>query len=276
MPDLRPGDWIGFWPDEGDGHSGGIYDTSGRRLKLIEHTPEADYADLMDIKAGYGSGLESVTITHFPDIVNGCRRPVYVHRFDSTFKTTCDVRHQWDCCWHENLAKTWPWYGDSSAYACLSWTQTNGTTWDTLISPRMNFAACSAAVLRQQTLSTLLHASNRTIAVRGSTDDGATWPHLIGSDSLTEASLPWATNQRNVRIAWIYKGPVQSGRYWCIDDVEIWAKPSRQCDMSVSEVRSPKGILTQGPTLTPAVFVWNHGRQTESIPVTMSIGQAYN
>jgi len=123
----------------------------------------------------------------------------------------------------------------------LKWEETNGTTWDTLISPRINLVGCSAVVFRQSCTTNLIHGSNKTIEIRGSTNDGASWTYLIGTDITTKAELPWASNQRNVRIAWIYKGPVQVNRFWCIDDVGIWAKPSRDKDISVPEIRCPKG-----------------------------------
>jgi len=214
-------------------------------------------------------------VFHIPNTIRDCGKLDYSHTSDSTFRFLWYVRHQFKCCWHENLGGSWPWSSNPTAYACLSWTEASGTTWDTLISPKLNLAACSSVVFRQRTYSNLLHGGNKTIEVRGSTNDGATWPYLIGTDTTTEASLPWATNQRNVRIAWIYKGPVQAGRYWCIDDVEIWAKPSRERDVSVSEVRWPKGLITQGKQVTPSVFVWNHGRVTESISVRMTIGGGY-
>ncbi|MEO0115818.1 MAG: hypothetical protein ABIK93_10170 [candidate division WOR-3 bacterium] len=66
-----------------------------------------------------------------------------------------DVTHKWVCCWHENLGGQWPWYSNPTAYACLSWDETNGTTWDTLISPRINLAGCSSIVFRQSSYSNL-------------------------------------------------------------------------------------------------------------------------
>ncbi len=196
----------------------------------------------------------------------------YFYTSDSKFIFTWFVRHAFIYCWHENQGGIWLWYDNPTVYACLSWSETRGNTWDTLISPRINLAGCSAAVFRQRCISTLQHGSNKTIEIRGSTNDGATWPYLIGTDTTTQASLPWATNQRNVRIAWIYKGPAQAGRYWCVDDIEVWAKPSRQRDVSVSEVKFPKGLITQGKQVKPSVFVWNHGMQTESISVRMTFG----
>lgn len=116
-----------------------------------------------------------------------------------------DVRHQWVCCWQERLGGEWPWTSNPTPYACLSWDVTNGNTWDTLISPRMNLAGCSSVVFRQSSYSNLLAGSNKVIEVRGSIDNGANWSYYIGNDTLKEASLPWANNQKNVRIAWIYR-----------------------------------------------------------------------
>lgn len=204
-----------------------------------------------------------LTLIRIKDQVLDCRAIKAGNRCDSTVNQFENF-HMWHCCWHENPGGTWPWSSNPTAYACLSWNETRGTTWDTLISPRINLAACSSVVFRQKTYSNL---SGGSISVRGSIDDGQSWPYYIGGNQLTEASLPWASGQRNVRIAWCYYGPVQSGRYWCIDDIEILAKPTREHDICISGVRNPKGrggvttIITQGKTIKPTAFVWNLGKE---------------
>jgi hypothetical protein len=217
--------------------------------------------------------------------VAGCRFPFTHCFFDSTFQKDFGgaagshrgrIVHNQICCWHENLANTWPWYSDSTAYACLSWPESSGTVWDSMISPRMNFAGDSAVQFRQSTYSTLQHVSGTTIAVKGSTDNGVTWPFTLGSDLLTDTILPWANDQRNVRIVWTFKGPPQTSGFWCVDDVEIWAKPTRNRDVSVSGVARPYGIISQGQTVVPAAMVWNHGKQPETLVVTMHLGSSYS
>jgi Tol biopolymer transport system component len=285
---LCPGDDVWFiWKDGKGGHVVIVVDTSPNDIKfkgqnILYKDPLSEYkASLFSYIEGYKKSISMLGMVHIPSEIEGDKDPRYVLRSDSTVDIDFggppgsgagQIRHAWICCWHENLANTWPWYSDSSAYVCLSWQETRGTTWDTLISPRMNLVGCSSVVFRQRCYSNLLRGGNKVIKIMGSTNDGATWTDSIGTDTTTQASLPWATNQRNVRIAWIYKGSVQSGKYWCIDDIEIWAKPSLSHDVSVSGIVRPCGIMTPGKTVVPAAFVWNHGTETESISVRMTIG----
>ena len=275
----------GAWPSDPLGicpaHAVGVHKVEDGKITYYAHSPEGD-GDLLTALRHRKPG--KVTVVHFDDIVNHCRRPVYYEPFDSTFlghfgygagSDGGRTVHNQVCCWHENLANTWPWTSDPTAYACLSWPESSGTVWDSMISPRMNFAGDSAIEFRQTTYSTLQHVSGTTIAVKGSTDNGATWPFTLGSVALTDTTLPWANDQRNVRIAWIFKGPPQTSGFWCLDDVEIWAKPTRNRDVSVSGVVRPYGIVSQGQTIVPAAMVWNHGKQPETLAVTMNITPGY-
>jgi len=189
---LQPGD-IAFYgtPSCGTKHAMMIIGVDNNKITYAGHCTDRVNGNLLrwNTKA-------KLEVFHIPDVIRNCGRLRYIYTTDSTFVPTWHVRHQWHCCWHENLGGTSPWTDNPTAYPCLSWSETNGTTWDTLISPRMNLASCSAAVFRQRSISILQHGSNKTIQIRGSTDDGATWSYLLGSDSLTEASFSWATNQR--------------------------------------------------------------------------------
>jgi len=279
---LCPGDDVFFEWNNDTGHCVIVVDTSPDDIQFKgqnDPDPWSEYnRSLFDFINKNRNKIRRLAVAHIPDSIGGCKAPQYIVRNDSNVGIVFGgpppsdagrIFHQWHCCWHENLGGTWPWSDNPSAYACLSWSEARGTTIDSLISPRMNLAGCSLVVFRQKAISTLQRG---VIEIRGSTDNGATWPYFIGTDTTTEASLPWATNQRNVRIAWNYRGPVQFGRYWCIDDIEIWARPTRRHDVSVSGVVYPSGILTPGKIVIPSVFVWNHGLQTESVAVTMNFG----
>jgi hypothetical protein len=295
-------DSLGFDPQKGDliwfdyrghRHWGTIIDVDPQSGKIVygDHSGIDGVSDDLVGDIGdhwFKDGVVGFHIIHVPDQVAGCRQPQYSFHNDSTFQKDEGgaagsdqgrTTHGQICCWHENLANTWPWYSDSSAYACESWTSSDSfaLVWDSMISPRMNFFGDSAVQFRQSTYSTLQHVSGTTIAVKGSTDNGATWPYVIGDDGLTEADLPWASNQRNVRIVWTFKGPPQTrpAHFWCVDDVEIWAKPTRNRDVSVSGVARPYGIVSQGQTMVPAAMVWNHGKQPETLDVTMDISPGY-
>ena len=208
-------------------------------------------------------GERKVEWVHVPSILRYCMQPKQLNNIDSTFKDKMDVFFKYKCCWHEQSGA--PWIENPSFYACLGWEEARGLTWDTMKSPRFNLAGCTDVQLRQWSWSTLQTGTN-TIEIRGSTDDGATWPHLIaaGSDPAQAIVLPWAANRESVRVAWIYVGHVQKGRYWCVDDIEIQARPSLFYDLSVTEVRWPRGKITQGRTIVPKVWVWNSGSKQDS------------
>jgi hypothetical protein len=210
-----------------------------------------------------GQGL---TLIHIPDVVLGCKHRAQGNSFDSTFKIWT-YKHGYTCCWKERPGDSTPWTSNHTAYACLNWEETRGWTWDTLFSTRMNFAACSSIVLRQKVHSLLPSAGH----ILGSTDNGAHWTQTVGDQHTTEVSLPWATNQRDVRLAWCYHGVVSSG-YWCIDDVELLARPTRSKDLCVTEIQAPCGIITQGKTIRPKVYIWNAGKQAVSASVRLTIG----
>jgi hypothetical protein len=212
--DLKPGD-IAFYCDSNGvvKHVVYIIDIIGNLIIYAGHCEDNERYPLVEHNTNEGNLLSmypnrQLKIMRMPNQVLGCAGPPKAHNsIDSSFGQTMTVCHEAICCWHENLGGTWPWYSDSTAYACLSWDENRGTTWDTLISPRMNLAGCSSVVFRQSSYSNLLRGSNKVIKIMGSTNDGASWSDSIGTDTTTEASLPWASNQRNVRIAWIYFRP---------------------------------------------------------------------
>ena len=290
---LCPGDDVFFIWKDGSGHAVIVVDTSPDRITFKgqnDPDPWQEYrADLLKWTSSKKNSIDQFYVVHIPDSIRHCKSPHYVLHNDSTVGIIfrgppCSnsgagagwIRHQWHCCWHENLANTWPWYSDSSAYICLSWQENSGHTWDSLVSPRYNLNGCSAVVLDQASYSNLQHGAGKVVEVRGSTDNGVTWPYLLGDDALQEAALPWADSQPNVRIAWVYMGPIQVGGYWCVDDMDIWARPTRERDASVSGIADPCGIMTQGTPVVPAAYVWNHGKWAESLGVTMHVGTGYS
>jgi len=275
IPELRPGDILEM--DYGDHqHSMMVIEIRDGEVYVGGSNPRENDLPLCRIINNVLNGVKNLKMLHIPDKLGDCSSVGSQFNCDSTVKNM-GIRHQWICCWHEHLGGDWPLTSKRSAYACLHWSETKGTTWDTLITPRMTFAGCSAVVMRLETYSSLAHGGGKTIEVRLSTDGGATWPRLLGDDLLTEVRLPWAANQRNVKVAWIYHGPVQAGAYWCVDEIKFFTKPSRTHDVSVSEIRWPRGIVTQGQRSAPTVQMWNHGCSgAESVLVRMTIGAGYS
>jgi len=186
------------------------------------------------------------------------------------------IRHQWVCCWHENIGDTtWPyWYGHSSGYACLSWQEVSARTWDSMISPRINLADCDSCRLLQSTYCTLVPQTGTTMQVLVSGDDGESWDVVLSGAEVTRDTIdisPYADGSRNVRIAWVYYGPVQKDSAWCVDDVEIRGSPARSCDVAVNGIAYPCGAITYGTSIVPRAYVVNHGIQSESLLVHMNI-----
>ena len=270
---VRRGDFA-FWyaPGGSHHHTMIITDIIGNVIYYSAHSSDSLRANLLH---NLSSG-KSLRIVHVPDVIHKCQTPYYWWDSDSNFKYEWRSRHAWHCCWHEELGGQGPWSANPTCYPCLSWSESNGHTWDTLISSRMNMAGCSTVTVQLTSNATIAGGGGRTVEIRGSTDDGATWPYPVGDQATTSVDLPWATNQRNVRLAWIYVGTIQENHYWCIDDVIIWAKPAREHDASQSEIKQPRGIITQGKAITPTALVWNHGMHTDSSPVTMTIGSFYS
>ncbi len=101
-------------------------------------------------------------------------------------------------------------------------------------------------------------------------------------DTTTEVELPQSYwNNRNVRLAYAYKGDIDSCQsYWCVDFIRLLAKPTRDKDVCVSEIHEPFSMagkvpsLGPGQTITPTAFVWNSGRQVESLPFTFQINDS--
>jgi len=283
MADLRQG--LGnktphffIWtnPDTG-GHAGKLFPdgTYGAHGESDRPKPYGIFDDFFD------QAWEELYVFHVPEVINDCNDPKDFWSADSAIGGKAHdqfrVRHQWTCCWKEKLPGEEPWTSRSTPYACLNWSVINGVTNDTLIGPRANLAGCTSVVFIQSCTTSLdphYPGLNRAKII-GSTNNGLTWDHQIGNDSTTKVALPWAREQRDVRIAWVYTGRVQGGKFWCIDEVGLWTKPPRTRDASVSEVKCPTGVVNADVTVVPSAFVWNHGQVDESILITFKIDAIY-
>ncbi len=188
------------------------------------------------------------------------------------------IRHQWICCWHQSPSSgdTWLfWISHDPDYACLSWQESTETTWDSMISPRINLADCHSCSLLQSTYFTLDWRGTKQVLV--SADDGASWVPVWdyawsgGQPPDTIDISQYADSSRNVRIAWVYDGLVQKRKAWCVDDVEIRGSPARSCDVAVNGIAYPCGAITYGTPIVPRAYVVNHGIQSESLWVHMNI-----
>jgi hypothetical protein len=216
-------------------------------------------------------------LAHIPDTIMRCMDLKQYESNDSTVGHRPDRYHGTHCCWHENIGGTWPWTSDPTPYACLSWSEPGRTTKDSLILPRINLAACSSAIAVWACTTNLYSWGTRVAQVLGSTDDGATWDTL-GDNTLDSVDMPWATNQRKVRLAFVYTGPIMNDTFWCIDHFRVIARPTRDTDISISQIKVPGGhgkdtlpLTIPGQTIVPEAYVWNCGKHDESVLFTFKI-----
>jgi len=232
--------------------------------------------ELVDYLQNY-LGQSSCRIVHMPSVIKNCMDLKQYESNDSTVGHRPDRYHGIHCCWHENIGGTWPWTDNPTPYACLSWSEPGRTTKDSLILPRINLAACSSAVAVWACTTNLYSWGTRVAQVLGSTDDGVTWDTL-GDNTLDSVDMPWATNQRKVRLAFVYTGAIMKDTFWCIDHFRVIARPTRDTDISVSQIKVPGGhgtdslpLTIPGQTIVPEAFVWNCGKHDESVLFTFEI-----
>jgi Tol biopolymer transport system component len=264
-----------------DHHGSNVVDSKGNVIipgaGYSDHKPLVPYLKSLG-KRGISTNCQ---IAFMPQngVIQHCCDWKQIETWDSTAYDRAERKQVTKCCWKEKLGGEAPWNIDPTPYLCLNWERRNGQTHDTLIVPRMNLAGCSCAVVKWASVSNLKHFHiGDSVAVLGSTDDGYSW-EVLGDDSTTEVVLPekyW--NNRNVRLAYAYHGYVDSCEtYWCVDHIRLLAKPTRDKDVCVSEIHEPfsmaGGVPSLGPgqTITPTAFVWNSGRQVESLPFTFQI-----
>jgi hypothetical protein len=266
-----------LWPKY-SGHAGKLFPDSnayGAHGENDRKEPQGVFKDF------FGRPWDKLYVFHVPEIINDCNGPKDLWSADSAIggenHDQFKVRHQWTCCWKEKMPGEDPWASRSSPYACLNWSDNviNGFTWDTLIGPRANLAGCTSVVFIQSCTTSFINGGVNHAKILGSTDNGRTWDHEIGNDSTARVVLPWAIDQRDVRIAWVYTGRPQGSRFWCVDEVGLWTKPPRTHDASVSEVKCPTGVVNANVTVVPSGFVWNFGAVDESVLVTFTIDTIY-
>ncbi len=180
--------------------------------------------------------------------------------------------------WHK-ASGGWPIH--NTAYAALLCFPYEDPSYDSLISPRFNFTGQADVILSCSTYWNP-YDTGYLAEIKGSTDDGATYPYTIRTyprfgarQNIYETfSLPWAADQANVRIAWIGNGNTYDFDAWFVDDVLITSGPLIR-DVGVTRILAPSGIIDSGVTIVPQVKVKNYGNVSSSFPVWFKI-QPYN
>jgi hypothetical protein len=218
--ELKQGDIVGIepWSPRLDGHAGIIYDKgSGNRVGWRDHgkdPPQEDFFGDNPDKGPFRDFWYSTPINQeFTLLVvrphSDLSDIAWSSGYDSTWTKVHGQPYRgqggykfnlWKCCWHENIGGTWPWYADSTGYACLSWTEDHGTTIDSLISPRINLAGRFGAVFMQNSICDLRDNYGPVVEILLTTDDGATWDTINTGRTQPQAiPIPAADDKRDVR-----------------------------------------------------------------------------
>ncbi len=137
FPNLEPGDVFIIQPQDPSvnvpGHAVIIRTVGGSAIGYQDHSGyhEGDLADMVDrFWHSHGGTINwTMRVIHPPEKVAGCRENRWRFGVDSSWTSHVGfgigsdggyTTHNQICCWHENLGGTWPWYSDSTGYACLS------------------------------------------------------------------------------------------------------------------------------------------------------------
>ncbi|MEO0114947.1 MAG: hypothetical protein ABIK93_05675 [candidate division WOR-3 bacterium] len=168
-------------------------------------------------------------------------------------------------------------------YALLDWDFTGGITIESLISPVINLANCTTAILRCSTYFDH-RIDSYTAKLVGSINGGATFPYLIkdyagsdfgpGVESFNITS--WAAEQPRVKFAWVYTGGVNRIDFWAVDNIRVFGLPGFEHDIGVTEVRVPSGIIPNNTRQRPKVIVSNFGNYQETLKVFCRIDELYS
>lgn len=180
IPELRQGDILeigyGNWQ-----HSMTVVKILDGIIYVGGSSPHENDLDLCKYITNPRHKVSGLRILHIPNTLGNCREVQCQFNCDSTVKNM-GIRHKWICCWHEHQGGDWPLTSKRSAYACLHWSEASGTTWDTLITPRLTFAGCSDVVMRLESYSTLNTGVGNSCALLACTTDARDWFTLGNGD----------------------------------------------------------------------------------------------
>lgn len=183
--------------------------------------------------------------------------------------------------WHRDSANSWS--ANNSGYAKISLTSKSlnptDTIIDSLVSPVINSWRYRNIVLR--CTSYIRHLANNISAkIIGSTDGGATYPYLIAEfnghyhDSILPPivlNIPWADEQSNLRIAFVFIGRILDIDFWCLDDISLTGQYVFDTDIAPIVIMKPLNV--QPPSLCSVqVKIVNLGKSSiMHIPVCCSL-----
>ncbi len=171
----------------------------------------------------------------------------------------------------------WPSHGTD--FAGMTSSPGEDPSYDSLISPRFNFTGEAGVTMSCSTYWNPYDTAYLA-QIKGSIDDGATWPYTIRTypqtgvtENLYETfTLPWAADQGFVRIAWIGVGNTNDIDYWAVDDILITSGPMTP-DVGAYAILNPipGGGVPPGDSLQPQATIMNYGNVPRAFNATFRI-----
>ena len=190
--------------------------------------------------------------------------------------------------WHQRQPGTWPWgTSNEGNYMCLRW-NSDGETWDTLLSPVYDLGRRPTCTLYVRTLYRYGRPSREqpdlpTAQIIGTADDWQTW-HVVrdyghvdfhGYETLDISG--WAGGHHRVAFAWVaHTWDSVNIRYWCMDDVRVGGVDTghSSTDLAVTQLlhpHHPNVVLAPADTIPLAVRLVNLGYNDCPMVVTTVI-----
>jgi hypothetical protein len=182
--------------------------------------------------------------------------------------------------WGRVEANEPPWEGNNTPYAVIDSTRPLETGEDSMITPSFDCMGHSNITLRCSTF------------FKGSI--GAYESHLLGSvdngpfdiqvfdysgsqmNELQVIDLPWAAEQSEVRLAWVFTGSNDMIDYWAIDNVTVLGTSGGGgIDVGVEMIIAPRGASNYNTIISPTAIVHNFGEESASFMTLMTIGLGY-
>lgn len=175
--------------------------------------------------------------------------------------------------WHRKDALQPPWTGHPTPYAAIYYDLQGDNLEDSLISPSFDCTGYRNITLSCSTVFRRNINQPYTAQLRYSIDGGTSWLLLrdyqetnVGPE-LETFSLAQATDQPDVRVAWIFEGNKSFISHWTIDDVVVTGESIPEWDIECRSIVSPPTFMAPG-LLTPAARFRNNGINVHNnIPV---------
>ncbi len=168
--------------------------------------------------------------------------------------------------WHRENANTSPWGGHPTPFAAIYFNVNPDAPPDSLISPIIDCSGYRSITLTCSTYFLRFSSNSYTAQLRYSIDGGATFPYLLkdyyaGSSNVPVQetfSLDAATNQSQVRLAWIFDGNLSYITCWYLDDITVAGESIPAWDIECRRIISPASRILPG-LLTPIARFRNNG-----------------